>query len=215
MSGLGRLLSIDDRDKAFPMKAALPEVTPDIKIRYWNQSAYWGDQGRTSQCCAYAWTHWLKDGPVMQKAYKPNQIELYNICQVLDEWEGQAYEGTSVRAGAKALLQQGLIKEYLWTWGVEEVAQAILHKGPVVVGTNWYRDMSKPTKEGIIKPTGNLEGGHAYVLNGVNINKGLFRIKNSWGRGYGKKGNAYISFEDVQTLLNQEGECCLAVECLN
>ncbi|MEJ7829408.1 MAG: C1 family peptidase [Segetibacter sp.] len=209
--GLGRLVSIDDRDKAFPMKAALPAIEEDRKIRYWYQSAYWGNQGSTSHCVAHSWTHWLKDGPVTQKNYKPDQPELYRICQELDEWPGSAYEGTSVRAGAKALLSQGLIKEYLWTWNVEELAQAIIKVGPVVVGTNWYRDMSKPIK-GIAKPTGMLDGGHAYLINGVNINKGMFRLKNSWGRGYGKNGNAYISFEDIQTLLNQDGECCLAIE---
>lgn len=208
--GLGRLVSIDERDKSFPMKAALPAIDEVRKIRYWNQSAYWGTQ-EGPHCVAYAWTHWLKDGPVMQKQYNPREVELYNICQVMDEWEGENYDGTSVRAGAKALLQQGLIKEYLWTWNVHELAQAVIKVGPVVVGTHWYRNMTKPVN-GILKPTGELEGGHAYLLNGVNINRGLFRVKNSWSRSWAKKGNAYISFDDVQILLNLQGEACLAVE---
>jgi len=211
-SGLGRLVSKDDRDKAFPMKAALPPTGEQIMTRYWNQSAYWGDQGKTSMCVAYAWTHWLTDGPITHKNFTPKQAEIYNAAQLVDEWEGTGYDGTSVRAGAKVLQSMGMVGAYTWSWSVEEIAAAIIHKGPVVAGTNWYNDMFKPSHEGIIKPVGKLAGGHAYLLNGVNINKGLFRIKNSWGRDWAKQGNAYISFKHMQTLLNESGECCLAIE---
>ena len=64
----------------------------------------------------------------------------------------------------------------------------------------------------VLKPAGELRGGHAYVLNGVNVNKEMFRVKNSWSRRWGDKGRALISFEDMQTLLNQQGEACMASE---
>jgi hypothetical protein len=211
IGGLGRLVSADERDKSFPLSAVLPKQADKTKSRYWYQSYYWGEQ-TGPHCVAYAWTHWLKDGPVTQNKYKPNQLEMYRICQDLDEWPGNDYDGTSVRAGAKALLSQGLIKEYRWTWQAEELAQAIIKVGPVVVGTNWYNNMSYPSASGLIGIGGRIVGGHAYLLNGVNLTSGLFRIKNSWGRDWGKKGNAYISFEHVQKLLNENGEACLAVE---
>ena len=55
-------------------------------------------------------------------------------------------------------------------------------------------------------------GGHAYVINGIDTKKQLFRIKNSWGRNWGVKGSAYISFANMQRLIRENGEICLAVE---
>lgn len=211
---LGRLESKDFRDLHFPMKAVLP-TKPPVKHRYWNQSGWWGDQGLFPHCVAYAWLHWLEDGPVTHnKVVAPmlNPVEVYNEAQEVDEWEGTDYEGTSVRAGAKVLQRRGFIKEYRWGLRVEEIANAILTTGPVVVGTEWYYDMFEPNKEGYIKAKGVPCGGHAYLLNGVNTVRGEFRIKNNWGREWGKNGNAYITFEDFQRLMNEDGEACLAIE---
>ena len=81
-----------------------------------------------------------------------------------------------------------------------------------MVGTNWYVGMFYPDKNGLIKISGGLAGGHAYVINGVDTKKQLFRIKNSWGRSWGISGTAYISFANMQRLIAEDGEVCLAVE---
>lgn len=128
-------------------------------------------------------------------------------------YTGNSYDGTSVRAGAKVLQTKGFIESYLWAWDVNTVIQAVLEKGPVVVGTEWTYDMFFPNIDtAIIKPTGNSAGGHAYLINGVNTKKKLFRIKNSWGRVWGNKGHAYISFDDMDKLIRNQGEACLAIE---
>jgi hypothetical protein len=137
---------------------------------------------------------------------------LYGQAQEVDEWEGSNYDGTSVRAGAKVLQAKGWIKEYRWTTSVEDLALAVLTTSPVVVGTNWYYNMFMTDLKGFIKPQGALVGGHAYLINGVNKDREMFRIKNSWGQDWGRSGNAFISYADMQRLLNEEGECCLAVE---
>jgi len=69
-----------------------------------------------------------------------------------------------------------------------------------------------PNADGLIKATGEKMGGHAYLLDGINVNKKLIRIKNSWGKNWGKKGFAYISFEDMEKLILDQGEACLAIE---
>ena len=72
--------------------------------------------------------------------------------------------------------------------------------------------MSRPDNNGLIKANGVVIGGHAYVINGVDTVKQQFRIKNSWGRSWGKQGHAFISFNDMNKLIRQNGEVCLAIE---
>ena len=72
--------------------------------------------------------------------------------------------------------------------------------------------MFYPDRNGLIKISGRLAGGHAYVINGVDTKKQQFRIKNSWGKSWGQQGHAYISFTDMKRLIKENGEICLAVE---
>lgn len=227
--GLGRLPAPDERDAKFPMRATVDErmsaPDPDDEAalergwRYWNPSGWWGDQGRTPQCVAYAWLHYLEDGPVTRTSTPHGQVggvpilrpgSLYAECQRNDEWPGENYDGTSVRAGAKVLQRRGQIGTYRWGRDVETVTRGLLVVGPVVVGTLWTSGMFAPDSQGFLKPTGDAAGGHAYLLNGVNVKEEKVRIKNSWGRAWGDNGYAWLRFEDLATLLAQDGEACIA-----
>lgn len=226
--GLGRKFTDDYRDRQFPMRLIVEDDMAEAEevrtYRYWWTRGWWGDQGNTPRCVAYAWLHWAEDGPVTHEPRFPgggpiiDPAFLYCRAQTVDEWPGDCstnnYDGTSVRAGAKILQRNRIISSYWWANDVQDIIDAILYSGPVVVGTWWYRDMfyPDPAKDYIIKPGNQVAGGHAYVLNGVNVEKGLFRIKNSWGRDWGKRGFAYITLDDFATLLNRSGEACLAVE---
>jgi hypothetical protein len=166
-------------------------------------------------CVGYAWAHWVEDGPVthvskVHPVIPPNTI--YKEAQKLDEWVGENYDGTSVRGAAKYLKNIKAIESYLWTYDVNVLTNTLLNVGPVVVGTNWYNGMFYPDKNGLIKITGPIAGGHAYVINGVDTVKKQFRIKNSWGKSWGIGGHAFISFSDMARLIRERGEVCLAVE---
>ena len=211
--GLGRRPAPDERDHAYPMALAVPRTTTRTR-RYWNASGWWGDQGRKPQCVGYAWTHWLEDGPVTHDAPVPivDPGWLYREAQLVDEWPGEDYDGTSVRAGAKVLQAKGLVGNYLWAESLRDVELALLESGPVVVGTAWYESMFEPDRSGRISIGGGVVGGHAYLLDGVNSARRSIRLKNSWGRTWGRRGFATLSFDDLARLLAEDGEACLATE---
>jgi len=222
--GLGRVHMPDQRDGAFPMSTLLDRAEPDELTRswrYWNAEGWWGDQLSTPHCVAFSWAHWLEDGPTTQPETPHgtgpvvDTTDLYNAAQLVDEWPGEGYDGTSVRAGAKILQQRGFISAYHWASPNDplmDVIDAILTTGPVVVGTNWYRSMFTPDDMGFLQVEGSIAGGHAYLLNGVNVKRGVVRVKNSWGQDWGSRGHALLSFEDIESLLLEDGEACLADE---
>lgn len=209
----GRVYSKDDRDLKYLIADSPLYVKTALTQRYWDANQWWGDQGKTPQCVGYAWAHWIDDGPIIHPGPHPviaPQL-IYTEAQKIDEWPGENYNGTSVRAAAKYLKSINKISSYLWAFDINTLINTVLNIGPVVVGTDWYYSMFFP-KRGIIKATGFIVGGHAYVINGVDLKTKYFRIKNSWGQGWGDKGHAFISFADMQKLMNKRGEVCLAVE---
>ena len=209
---LGRIHAPDERDSKYTIKQLLKPSSLRL-YRYWNDNGWWGDQGNTPQCVAFAWTHWVEDGPVTHPGKAPIVVpsELYTAAQRIDEWPGENYDGTSVRAGAKVLQSLGRISAYHWAWDATTLVDAVLNLGPVVVGTNWYSGMFYPVND-VIHATGVIAGGHAYVINGVNLKKGLVRVKNSWGREWGGDGRVWMEIETLEKLIGEDGEACLATE---
>ena len=211
---LGRVYIPDDRDNNYLIENKLKLKSTILTTKYWDADEWWGNQGNTSQCVGYAWAHWIEDGPIKHGGVPPivNPTLIYKEAQKVDEWYGENYEGTSVRGGAKYLKSTNKISSYLWTYNINVLINTVLTQGPVVVGTYWYTSMFKPDRNGLIRATGRIAGGHAYVINGVDKTKKLFRIKNSWGKNWGKSGHAFISFSDMEKLIKQYGEVCLAIE---
>lgn len=212
----GRLVAKDRRDRKFPMSLCLPRRSART-TRNWYDLYWFGDQGSTPQCVAYAWTHYGEDSPIIPGGkihpfVKPSII--YKAAQAIDEWKDEPHDGTSVRAMAKIFKDRGYISAYLWAQVLDDIVLHVLEKGPVVVGTNWYAGMSEPgARSGLMSAKGDLEGGHAYLINGVNTIKKQFRIKNSWNQKWGIQGRAYLSFVDAKRLIfREDGEACVATE---
>jgi hypothetical protein len=213
---LGRIHTEDVRDLNYLIADHLPQAAaPTVKkTQYWQDNIWNGNQGNAPQCVGYAWAHFIEDGPILHNGIHPvvSPVTIYKEAQKIDEWPGENYAGTSVRAGAKYLKSINKISSYLWAYDVTTLKNTVLNTGPVVVGTNWYYNMFFPDRNGLIRIGGYVAGGHAYVINGVDTVKQQFRLKNSWGTKWGQGGHAYISFTDMARLIRERGEVCLAVE---
>ena len=213
---LGRLHVPDDRDNNFSM--ALRGAALRSEARFEGRSwAHWHhgdilDQGNDPHCVAFSWKQFLQTAPMCQgRNLRENFI--YELCQQRDQWPGESYDGTSVRAGAKVLHRLGFIEAYLWAHTVDEMENWLKTQGPIVLGTIWYSDMFSPKgATAKVTATGSIAGGHAYLCIGCSSKKRVFRCVNSWGEGWGNDGRFEIPYKDMSVLLNKQGEACLPTE---
>lgn len=208
--GLGRLVEFDERSRSYPIRPLLAAVAP--------RSYTWGvphtntplDQGREGACVGFAWCHEAAARPVVEQNITDVVArDVYRSAQRIDQWPGEAYEGTSVLAGAKIMLERGYIREYRWCFDLNDVLTTVSRRGPVVLGINWYEDMFDPDENGYLHPRGLLAGGHAILCAGVSVKRRDVTLFNSWGPGWGNVGRARLTWDDLDRLLHESGEACV------
>jgi hypothetical protein len=207
----GRVPHFDRRSRKFPIASLLAGIE---KPRSYTWRCLINlDQGNTSACTGFSVTHEAAARPQEVKNLT-NKIALavYNRAKQLDEYPGENYDGSSVLGAIKAGVERKWYGEYRWAFGEDDLALAVGHHGPAVLGINWYAGMMDPDSKGIIKPTGQIEGGHAILCNGIDVKKGLYRLHNSWGVGYGIVGECFISLDNMARLLKEKGEACIPVQ---
>lgn len=208
--GLGRLPQFDDRSRAYPIRALLPATIPE-RGRTWRCSKYL-DQGREGACVGFAWAHELAAAPVrVRNVNNATARALYHAAQIVDEWPGEDYEGSSVLAGAKVLTIEGHLRGYRWAFGIGDVLDTIAAYGPVVLGIDWHDSMYTPDERGFIHASGEVVGGHAILARGVRRVGGdwVVRLRNSWGRSWGQHGDCFIRAVVLGELLAAGGEACV------
>jgi len=219
LSGLGRRYAPDERDNKYLLRKET--VPPAVTSKYWLSLGDALDQGATSECVIYSTDKWLSTRPVVNAGFltAAERTKVYERVQEIDEWPGTDYDGTSVRAMFKWLKANGLCSEYRWGFDLDTVVAHVLTKGPVVMGTDWYMDMFTPDWDGYIEPRGSYVGGHAWTIIGINRKRknpdgttGAARMINSWGSGWGQNGKAWLTFETLEQLIEEQGEAAVAVE---
>lgn len=207
---MGRaFISHDDRNRDYPMRSLLGDA-PIVERVHRRGAAY--DQGSTSQCVAYTAKGMLNTAPF--SAFEDYDIrsrysteEFYAGAQALDEWPGEAYDGTSAQGVLKHLLQRGIVAEYRWCFGLDDVLRTVSHHGPVGVGAWWMSGMWDPDPEThLVSYSGSREGGHQFEVIGVHPSREEVECMNSWGTGWGDRGRFRMKYEEFSALLDDNAD---------
>lgn len=207
----GRRRHEDPRDTRYPLRAITQPVPSKRTNRLWRAGALLNQQ-TSPECVGYSWKNWRDALPYRRAvALPPSADDIYKGAQALDPWAGTPHDGSTVRAGAKFLQDKGIIAAYHWATSIDDVVAYLLGTSPVVFGTNWWTSMFTPDANGLVTVGGKVEGGHAYLICGVDTGKKLLTGFNSWGK-WGDHGYFYLGFDDAAKLLADGGEACGALE---
>lgn len=212
----------DEKSKDYPIRTAIA-TPPKRRNKLWRIGPIL-DQGREGACVGFGWSAEALSTPtpVDLKRVKvpvptnPDSFAsyVYNSAKKIDEWEGEDYDGTSVLAGAKVLKNFGLLKEYRWAFKINDVIDAVLTTGPVVLGIYWYDGMYE-APDGILSVHGTIVGGHCITVVGYRTEESSktdsesLILQNSWGKSWGTNGLAEISAVQLSALLQNDGEACV------
>jgi hypothetical protein len=181
----------------------------NLRSKAWTRKV-WLNQKDIPGCTGWAAAHVMSMAPDSWMVDDSRALDWYYGAKLNDEWEGENYAGSSVQGVMAHLKKIGAIKGYWWAFKLDELLHAVSQFGAVEVGTWWYTGMFRPDSDGIVHPTGRREGGHAYCIGAVDLKKWQARIDQSWGKEWGKNGNAYINLDDLGRLLFEEaGEAAL------
>ena len=208
-AGMGRgLVNHDDASRDFRAVDLTDQTRP--RTKFWRRGAAY-DQGQTPECVANTGKGILNSSPLsaavpyaIRTSY--NRHDFYVGAQKNDQWWGENYEGTSGLGLCRYLRSVGLIESYHWCFGLDDVLLTLSHVGPVGIGINWTDDMFRPDSNGYVRPTGGVAGGHEVELTGIDVGRRRVTLTNSWGTGWGMHGRAYLTFDDLGTLLADDGD---------
>ncbi len=168
---------------------------------------------------------------------------LYEMAKRYDEWDGEAYSGSSCRGAIKGWYNMGVCEHSLWKYAankpgkltidaaknarsttvgayyrlnhrISDFHAAINEAGVIYCSAKTHDRWSEDQlKDGVIEHSDEPLGGHAFAIVGYN-NTG-FWVQNSWGRGWGKDGLAIWTYEDWQQNIQDAWVLRMALETPN
>jgi len=207
---LDRYARFDEHSRRFPITAVVPDTRP-LRSYTWTCDT-WLDQGQEGACTGFSRAHVTAARPAPKPMTNEDAKRCYYRARQLDEWAGEDYDGSSVLGAVKAAKEFGWVKTYRWAFSVDDLARGIGYVGPAAIGIDWMGGMSQTDRRGFIHATGGVQGGHAIMVNGVDVKNRTFRLFNSWGPDWGISGQALLSWSDMDLLLNRRGEACFSTK---
>jgi hypothetical protein len=186
------------------------------------------NQGEEGACTGFSgsWASSIKN----RRYY--DAFWLYNEAKKIDEWPGEDYDGSSVRAMLDVLKATGHrriyrgqtkdsnyadgITEFRWALSVDEVRTAIASERPVILGIDWFEGFGKPEKRGlqwwIPEPIGYIAGGHAICCYGASDRRQAVKLVNSWGSSYPLVWLSYMTLEKLLHGFDYPGEAAVIMD---
>lgn len=229
--GLGRRPPADLRHELlYPLRTLLPEpvgtVERTLALPYAYRPKY--DQGVEGACVGHGWS-WAVS--IWNRRFY-DAFWLYEEAKRRDEWPGEDYDGTSVRAGGDVLRETGHrrifrgqtkdtnyadgINEFRWAKSVDEIRTTISLGIPVVLGIDWPESYYDPVQRGrefwLPSPDGPITGGHCICLYGASDRRQAVKLVNSWGMDYPLVWLAYESLERLLDGLDWPGEAAIVTD---
>ncbi len=235
-NGLGRRpLPIGDVDhlEKYPIRQLLPATVATVErtlaLPYRYRAKY--DQGAEGACVGFA-SSWMMS--ILNRRFYDARW-LYKEAQKIDEWEGESYSGTSVRAGMEMLrsvghkylhkhkhehapmLEDG-IHEYRWASTVDEVRTCLAAGVPVTLGIDWMSTFDNPKKksdgsrwigEGDL---GTVRGGHAICCYGASDRRQACKLTNSWGKSWPLVWLPYATLQRLLDGIQYQGEAAIVTD---
>lgn len=221
---LGRHVRHDSRNRlyAFPDSEA---GTPKASIR-WGSNLPITDQGAIGACTGFTAVDLLGYNIYWQSLTEEQQAELqadpaawglkfYSLATTLDGFGGSYPPddtGSDGPAAAKALQQFGFTNGYQHAFSIGALDTA-LATGPVMVGTVWYESMMDTDADGLltVSKRSGVAGGHEYLCDEWDADRGLYGFRNHWTEGWGLEGRFYIKRSDFMGLLASDGDVTIPV----
>lgn len=208
---LGRHVNHDERSKDYPAATApLQTVQHGHHGRILNQ-------GQTSSCTGQAVTDALNGDPLWMRGKTRSEKlarQVYSLATQIDPYPGQwpptdtGSDGLSV---CKAAKQLGWISNYTHAFGIDQALGALVRQ-PVLIGVQWMDSMFDPDPStGLLDISGKVAGGHEIALFGLDVAAQQVKLLNSWGKGWGFGGYAFLRFADLDALLRKQGDCTVPV----
>jgi hypothetical protein len=202
----------DPRMSGYPVRAVIPDGAK-LKSKHWKCQITL-NQGKEGACTGFAVAQEAACEPhVVPRINNDIARSVYLEAKRIDRFAGEDYSGSTVTAAMKVGKQLGWYDEYRWATSVDDLALAIGHCGPAVLGIPMYRGMFKPDMYGYIGVgRGKQQGGHAILCNGYDKFMNAFTLHNSWGPKWGRRnGECFIHYDEMVKLFDRGGRACIPI----
>lgn len=230
---LGRHVNHDPRSRAF----AHAPSSETLRSRVWKRHFVPLDQGPIGSCTGNAMLGAVYTGkcydaltPAACKQVPPTEENardlLYAWATKLDAFVGSyppvdtGSDGVSV---AKAAQKLGLIAGYRHTFSLDDALRTLANDSHVIVGLNWYHAFDRPDTTGLVTLPARIgmpEGGHEFLIYGIDVLRERVLARNSWGPYWGGglepgslvgPGEFQFTFQDFGRLLREDGDVTVPV----
>lgn len=174
------------------------------------------DQGNLGSCTANAALGCLVTAPFGHEGVsytEDDAVKLYELETNFDSYEfsGKHYPpddtGSTGPWSMMALQQLGKIDGFVHSTSAH-TALKMLNRAPISIGVPWYKSMFTPDGSHVIHvdESSGVAGGHQVCVTANDVSNQLVRIRNSWGAGWGDQGHAWLSWSDLDFLLQHGGD---------